>query len=65
MKQFIMISALAGLSQAAAAHPVETPEEGFVWVDVLAVTPEALKPFDEVKDKAFELELSWVGECTY
>ena len=20
---------------------------------------------DEVKDKAFELELSWVGECTY
>ena len=26
MKQFIMISALAGLSQAAAAHPVETPE---------------------------------------
>ncbi len=38
--------------------PVETPEEGFVWVDVLAVTPEALKPLDEVKDKAKEL---WIG----
>ncbi|MEM7427638.1 MAG: SurA N-terminal domain-containing protein [Pseudomonadota bacterium] len=35
--------------------PVETPEEGFVWVDVLAVTPEALKPYDEVKEKAKEL----------
>lgn len=38
--------------------PVETPEEGFVWMDVLAVTPEALKPFDEVKEKTKEL---WIA----
>jgi peptidyl-prolyl cis-trans isomerase D len=31
--------------------PVETPEDGFVWVDVAAVTPESLKPFDEVKEQ--------------
>ncbi|MGI9483686.1 MAG: SurA N-terminal domain-containing protein [Hyphomicrobiales bacterium] len=35
--------------------PVETSEDGFVWLDVTAVTPEALKPFDEVKEKAREL----------
>lgn len=35
--------------------PVETAEDGFIWFDVTAVTPEALKTFDEVKDKAREL----------
>ncbi len=38
--------------------PVETPEGGFVWLDVIAVTPEALKPFNEVKDKVKEL---WIA----
>ncbi len=38
--------------------PVETPEDGFVWVDVTAVTPETLKPFDEVKAKAEEAWLA-------
>ncbi|NNF79155.1 MAG: hypothetical protein HKN05_14095 [Rhizobiales bacterium] len=37
--------------------PVETPEEGFVWVDVVAVTPEALKPFADVKEEATKLWL--------
>ncbi len=35
--------------------PVETPEGGFAWLDVIAVTPEALKLFNEVKDKVKEL----------
>lgn len=35
--------------------PVETPEEGFVWLDVIAVTPEALKPFADVKDEVKKL----------
>ena len=38
--------------------PVETPEDGFVWVDVTAVTPETLKPFDEVEAKAEEAWLA-------
>ncbi len=35
--------------------PVETPEEGFVWLDVIAVTPEALKPIADVKDEVTKL----------
>ncbi len=35
--------------------PVETPEEGFVWLDVIAVTPEALKPMADVKDEVTKL----------
>ncbi len=35
--------------------PVETQEEGWAWLDVVEVTPEALKPFADVKDEAKRL----------
>ncbi|MGI9381661.1 MAG: SurA N-terminal domain-containing protein [Methyloligellaceae bacterium] len=31
--------------------PVETQDQGFVWLDVLGITPEKLRPFDTVRDK--------------
>ncbi|MEG9884972.1 MAG: SurA N-terminal domain-containing protein [Hyphomicrobiales bacterium] len=31
--------------------PVETPDGGFVWVDVVGVTPQTLKPLDQVRDE--------------
>jgi len=30
--------------------PVETSDRGYIWYEVLQVTPERLKPFDEVRD---------------
>lgn len=38
------------------ADPVQTPEEGFVWVDVREVTPSAVKPFDQVRE---EVAAAW------
>ena len=32
--------------------PEETPERGFIWYEVLKITPERLKSFEEVKDEA-------------
>jgi len=34
--------------------PVETAEEGFVWVEVMEVTPEANRPFQEVRQEVAE-----------
>lgn len=34
--------------------PVPTPEEGFVWVDVIDVVPETVKPLDQVHEEAVE-----------
>lgn len=34
------------------SEPVETPDRGYVWFDVLKIIPERLKPFDEVKQDA-------------
>ena len=34
------------------ADPVSTPEDGFVWIDVRAITPATVKPFDEARDEA-------------
>ncbi|MGI9374206.1 MAG: SurA N-terminal domain-containing protein [Hyphomicrobiales bacterium] len=31
--------------------PIETSEDGFVWYDVTAVTPQTLKPFADVQDQ--------------
>ncbi len=31
--------------------PVEVPGPGYIWVDVMAVTPEQLKPLDKVRDE--------------
>ena len=31
--------------------PIETQDEGFVWLDVLDITQETLRPFDTVRDK--------------
>jgi len=31
--------------------PVETESQGFAWVDVLKVTPERIKPLEEVRDE--------------
>jgi peptidyl-prolyl cis-trans isomerase D len=33
-------------------EPVELADGGIAWVDVIAVTPERLRPFEEVKDQA-------------
>lgn len=39
--------------------PVETPDGGFVWVDVVAITPQTLKPLDQVRDDVMR---QWRGE---
>ncbi len=39
--------------------PIETAEDGFVWYDVTAVTPQALKPFADVQDQVKAL---WTAE---
>jgi peptidyl-prolyl cis-trans isomerase D len=39
--------------------PVDTPDDGYAWVDVEEVTPEANRPFDEVKAEVSEL---WIAE---
>ncbi len=31
--------------------PIETNTEGYVWIDVLKVVPERVKPFEEVRDQ--------------
>lgn len=36
--------------------PIETADRGFVWVDVLEVMPERLKPFEDVRA---EVESAW------
>ena len=41
--------------------PIDARDEGVVWYEVLGVTPEALKPFDEVRS---EVEKGWRGEAT-
>ncbi|MGI9413584.1 MAG: SurA N-terminal domain-containing protein [Hyphomicrobiales bacterium] len=35
--------------------PVDTPNDGFVWVDVAEVTPQAIRPLDEVRDDVIKL----------
>ncbi|HHI82053.1 MAG TPA: peptidylprolyl isomerase [Rhizobiales bacterium] len=35
--------------------PLPTTDNGYVWVDVLAVTPSRLKPLDKVKDQVISL----------
>lgn len=39
--------------------PVDTPDDGYAWVDVEEVTPEANRPFEEVKSEVSSL---WVAE---
>ncbi len=39
--------------------PIDTANEGYAWVDVDEVTPEAVRPFDEV---AAEIKTLWVSE---
>jgi len=39
--------------------PVDTPDDGYAWVDVEEVTPEANRPFEEVKGEVAEL---WIAE---
>lgn len=34
------------------SEPVETPGQGYIWFDVLKITPERLKAFNEVKEAA-------------
>lgn len=34
--------------------PVDTPKEGFVWVDVNEITPSAVRPFEEVAQEVVE-----------
>ena len=36
--------------------PIDARDEGVIWYEVLGVTPENLKPFDEVRD---EVETGW------
>ncbi len=35
--------------------PVDTEQEGFVWVDVIEITPPAIRPFEEVSAEIVEL----------
>lgn len=35
--------------------PVDTPAEGFVWVDVAEITPSAVRPMEEVKQQVIDL----------
>jgi peptidyl-prolyl cis-trans isomerase D len=39
--------------------PVDTPDDGYAWVDVEEVTPEANRPFEEVKGEVAEL---WIAD---
>jgi peptidyl-prolyl cis-trans isomerase D len=39
--------------------PVDTPDDGYAWVDVEEVTPEAIRPFEEVKGEVTEL---WIAD---
>ena len=41
--------------------PVDTPDEGFVWVDVTEITPSAIRPMDEVKQEVIDL---WKADKT-
>lgn len=40
---------------------IDARDDGVVWYEVLGVTPEQLKPFDQVRD---DLEKDWRGEAT-
>jgi len=35
--------------------PIDTPAEGFAWVDVVEITPPAIRPFEDVQDEIVEL----------
>lgn len=41
--------------------PIDARDEGVVWYEVLGVTPETLKPFDQVRS---EVEASWRADAT-
>lgn len=41
--------------------PIDARDEGVIWYEVLGVTPEQLKPFDQVRD---EVEKDWRDEET-
>lgn len=41
--------------------PIDARDEGVIWYEVLGVTPEQLKPFDQVRD---EVEEDWRAEAT-
>ena len=41
--------------------PIDARDEGVIWYEVLGVTPENLKPFDQVRDEA---EQGWLVEET-
>ena len=36
--------------------PLDAKDEGLIWYEVLGVTPQQLKPFDQVKD---EVKKDW------
>lgn len=41
--------------------PIDARDEGVIWYEVLGVTPEQLKPFDQVRD---EVETDWRADGT-
>ena len=41
--------------------PIDARDEGVIWYEVLGVTPETLKPFDEVRNEA---ETAWRADAT-
>jgi peptidyl-prolyl cis-trans isomerase D len=41
--------------------PIDARDEGVIWYEVLGVTPEQLKPFDQVRD---EVEKDWSADET-
>ncbi|ODS02196.1 hypothetical protein AUC71_02115 [Methyloceanibacter marginalis] len=41
--------------------PIDARDEGVIWYEVLGVTPEQLKPFDQVRD---EVETDWRADET-
>lgn len=51
-KQPKAIRAIFKASVGLETDPEETSDRGYIWYDVLAVTPERLKPFEDVKQDA-------------
>ncbi|MGH6736317.1 MAG: peptidyl-prolyl cis-trans isomerase [Methyloceanibacter sp.] len=39
--------------------PIDARDEGVIWYEVLGITPEQLKPFDQVRD---EVEKDWLAD---